>query len=249
MAYRALHDNGWSAAAIARVLQVGEDSVRRWVISDGLEPNLTKFRPKFDALIAIEMYQAGASDGEVARRFGATQSGATRWRQRRGLEANFGPNPPLHPQIARSARRMLADGASRRQVADAHDIRCLSTVQKLRRRMDPRGLRPSGLTNASIRSQVLKDKTILPRISKAVGRQLPVDVKHDAVSALYLAVLDGLLRRDLIEERAPRFRARAFAMNGHDYSHRSLDDDTAGWSMLDRLEDPNGLSWLEYVEF
>lgn len=243
-----LHGDGWSCPAIARVLNVSAETVRQWLSIAGIAPNPSKFHAKFDAAEVARMYRAGASDGDVARRFGATQSGALRWRQRHGVEANYGPNPPLDPHVIRSARRMLADGASRRQVADAHDIACLGTVQKIRRRMDRRGIRPTGLTNRAIRSQVLRDKTVLPRITKAVGRHLPVDVKHDAVSALYLEVLDGRIRRDLIEERAPRFRAKAYALNGGDYSHRSLDDDSAGWSMLDRLEDPNALSWLEDME-
>lgn len=244
-----LHGAGWSGCAISRVLNMSEGTITRWLRELDLQPNSTKFAPKFEPVEAAQMYLDGASDGEIARRFGATQSGACRWRQRRGLEANFEGLQPLAPHIKRSARNMLADGASRRQVAVALDIGCLQTVQRLRRDMDKRGLRPTGLTNKAIRAQVLKDKTVLPRISRAVGANLPPDVKHDATSSLYLAVLEGLIRRDLIERRAPRFRSKAFALNGNDFSRRSLDDDSGGWSMLDRLDDPDALAQFDRISF
>lgn len=245
----ALHADGWSNEAMARVLHMSTATVARWMCRLELTPNRSKFAAKIDDVEAVELYRTGASDSEIAKRFGADTSGVCRWRQRRGLERNFDPNPPLDRHVARSARKMLADGASRRQVADAHDIACLGTVQKLRRGMDKRGLRPTGLTNASIRARVLKDKTLMPRIVRAVGKSLPPDVKHDAVSGLYLAVLEGLIRSDLIEQKAPKFRAKAFALNGDGYGQRSLDDDAAGWSMLDRLEDPNAIAAFDRISF
>lgn len=247
-AFLALHAVGWTSAAIARVLGISTETARKWRSALGISSNCSKYSPKFDSTIALAMYEQGASDGEIAKHFGATQGGATRWRQRHSLERNYDPNPPLDPYIARSARRMLADGASKRQVADAHEIACLQTVQKIRRRMPRKGLRPTGMTNATIRAQVLRDKSIVSRITRAVGVQLPPDVKHDAVTSLYLAVLDGLLSRDLIEERAARFRTRAFALNGHDFSHRSLDDGE-GRSWIDQLEDPNALDQFDEIAF
>ncbi len=247
-AFLALHMGGWTAPAIARVLGISEETARRWRSALGISPNPSKYCPKFDSAAAMALYEQGASDGDIAKHFGATQGGATKWRQRQGLQRNFDPNQPLEPLVARSARRMLADGASRRQVADAHDIACLGTVQKLRRRMPRKGLRPIGLSNPSIRAQVLKDKTIVSRITRAVGAKLPPDVKHDAVTSLYLAVLEGLLSRDLIEERAAKFRTRAFALNGHDFSHCSLDDGE-GRSWIDHLEDPDALARFDEITF
>jgi len=235
--------------AIARVLHMGNNTVTRWMSQLGLEPNVTKYVAKIEERQAVELYREGASDGEIARHFGADPSGVCRWRHRRGLERNFDPTPPLDRHVARSARKMLADGASRRQVAEAHDIACLGTVQKLRRGMDKNGLRPTGLTNLSIRAQVIKDKTILARIARAVGTSLPPDVKHDAVSGLYLAVLEGLIRRDLIEQKAPKFRAKAFALNGDGFGHRNLNDDGDGWNMLERLEDPDALAQFDQITF
>lgn len=247
-AFLILHSAGWSGAAIGRVLSLSENTVRRWQVAEGLETNSTAYRPKFDNEIALALYDEGASDGEIARHFGATQSGALRWRQRKGLERNFDPNGPLPTHVARSAKRMLSEGASRRQVAEAHDIKCLGTIQKLRRKMPKQGMRRTGINNATIRAQVLKDRTVVPRIAKAVGTKLPADVKHDAVSSLYLAVLEGLICRDLIEEKAPRFRARAYALNGHDYSQRSLDDGD-GRSWIDQLEDPTALARFENISW
>lgn len=245
-AFLILHSAGWSGAAIGRVLNLSENTVRRWQVAEGLETNITTYSPKFDDEIALALYNNGASDFDIARHFGATPSGALRWRRRKGLERNFDPTPSLPPHITRSARRMLFEGASRRQVADAHDIRGLCTIQKIRRKMPRQGLRPTGITNATIRAKILKDRTILPRISKAVGMRLPVDVKHDAVSGLYVAVLEGLVRADLIEEKAARFRAKAFSLNGHDYRHRSMDDGE-GRSWIDQLEDPDALARFDEI--
>lgn len=247
-AFRVLHLAGWSMTAIARVLNVTDNTIGCWRQSSKLGINPTKYHRRIDEAAAMALYRDGASDNEIGRALGITQSSITRWRQRRGLERNCEPPQPLDAVVVRQARKLLADGASRKQVAEALDIGCLGTVQKVRKGMKKQGLRPTGLTNRAIRSQVLRDRSVMPRISEAVGRDLPIDVKHDAVSSLYLAVLDGWIRRDLIEERAPRFRSKAFALNGHDYCLRSMDDGE-GRSCIDQIQDPDALARFDEISF
>jgi hypothetical protein len=75
---------------------------------------------------------------------------------------------------------------------------------------------------------------------------LPADVLTDAADELYLAVLDGLIAERFIEEQAPRFRNRAFEMNGSNFGPRSLDaQDEDGWSLGDALADPDALQEME----
>lgn len=195
-------------------------------------------------LTAMELYASGSSDGEI-RSLGTTQSGATRWRQRHKLSPNF-ENNQLSTSQQRKGRKLLRLGATKRQVADDLGLRYTTAVKRMRRAMDPRDIRPTGITNRTIRSRVLADATIYPRIVNAIGREVPSEVRQEATSEMYVAVLDGRLRSDLIESEAKSFRSRAFAACGSAYGPRSLDEQTdCGLTMLHRLSDPSALESME----
>ena len=112
--------------------------------------------------------------------------------------------------------------------------------------MTDSGLRRHGLTNRSIRARVLKDRTIYRRIETAIGNGLPSDVKCDAVDELYLAVLDGLVDEQFIDQEARRYRSRAINMNGSLFGPRSLDSENeSGWSLSNLIEDYTALADME----
>jgi hypothetical protein len=112
--------------------------------------------------------------------------------------------------------------------------------------MSDTGLRQTGITNRTIRAQVLGDKSIMPRIEKAVGPRIPSDVRHEATIGLYTAVLGGWIAAKFIEKEAPRFRNAAWSMCGSDYGLRSLDAvNDEGWRLGDALADPGALDDIE----
>jgi hypothetical protein len=105
------------------------------------------------------------------------------------------------------------------------------------------GLRSTGISNRTIRSQVLKDGGLEKRLTRAIGTAAPLDVRSEAISAMYADVLEGRLARDLIEAQAASYRNRAYDMCGlSKFGARSLDEELSeGFSLLDALEDPDAL--------
>jgi transposase len=250
-AFLDLYWAGWSDRRIARVLNMSSTTINKWRSRLGLEPNEPPpKRYKIDKIEAVRLYAHGASDHTIARRFDVGQSCVTRWRQRLGLEPNFEPSLRLDKDVIREARKLLSRGASRKQVTQDLPIASLNTVTRLRRGMSARGLRRTGLTNAAIRSRILKDQSVRPRIEKAIGTHLPRDVLYEATTEMYVDVLDGRLALELIEEHAGRYRQRAFSFCGSDYGPRSLDERTDhGWPHLQSLADPDALAAFDMIEF
>lgn len=116
---------------------------------------------------------------------------------------------------------------------------------KLRKKMPADGLRRYGITNRIIRAQVLKDAGLERRIRKAIGDGLPTDVKQDAVSDLYLAVLDCQVGCEHIEKVAPSYRNRAFGLCGSRFGPRSLDEELGDdFTLGDLLEDPDAFDQI-----
>ena len=148
-AFAVLNASGWSDRKIARALAVHQNTIARWRQRRELPAVETAYSAKFDNAKARDLYCEGASDGEIAKHFGATQSGATRWRQRRGLQPNFGANEGLEKYQKRDGRKMLQQGASRRQVADHLGFSTISSVRNLRRTLPADRLRRTGLTYPS----------------------------------------------------------------------------------------------------
>lgn len=245
-AFAILHGVGWSDGRIGRALHTSPKTVRNWRIAAGLEPTETPYSAKIDDRLALEMYYCGDSDGQIAKTFGATQSGVTRWRWRKNLPPNFERAAPISKVSKRRAKSMLRLGATKRQVAEAIGARSVESIRRIRREMADTGLRRHGLTNRSIRARVLKDRSIYHRIETAIGSGLASDVKCDAVDELYLAVLDGLVDERFIEQEARRYRSRAINLAGSPYGPRSLDSQNeTGWSLCDILDDPSALDDIE----
>lgn len=248
LAFRALYDAEWSDQAIARVLKASPTTVERWRNDEGLAPHFSVYSQKIDHDAALVMYHDGASDGEIARHFNATQSGVTRWRQRVGLEPNFAGLQPFDGDTRRRARRMLCRGAARFQVAEEFGVGAHSTISRWRRKISDPGLRRPGLTNISIRRQVLRDATIHGRIVKALGKALPGEVREEATIAMYTDVLDGRLLVGLIEREAPSYRSAAFSICGSNYGPRSLDEENEdGWALGSTIQDPTALEAFDDI--
>lgn len=244
-AFRVLYDAGWTDYAIIAALGTSHNTIPVWRAQAQLPPNAHGYGPKLDPSTTRLMYDRGASDGEIARHFSADQSAVTRWRQRRGLPANFERTKPIGPRTVRKAHRLLKWGATARQVAEEVE-RGRRAILRLRKRINHPGLRRTGVTNRSIRAQILRDPSIQERIASALGKELPRDVLMEASAELYLAVLDGRVAREQLKAAAPHFRSRAWSMCGSNFGPRSLDaQNDDGWSLSDALADPDALERLE----
>lgn len=205
------------------------------------------FVPKIDSVRALAMYDAGASDNAIANAFGVTRSGVCYWRRRHGLRRVACNDDRLTPSQIRQAKNMLRNGATRAQVAAYVGISS-SSVQEIRREMDQKGLRQSGINGPSIRNAVIADKGLPRRIEKAIGLHVPRDVRMDAVNEMYLELLEGKLPVAEIERSAARFRSKAFEMAGFNRSTRSLDEaNDNGFSLTETIADPGSLDPFEEV--
>ena len=244
-ALRLLCEAGWSDIKIGRAFERSKTVIARWRKRNGLKPLPQGYRQKIDHAQALAMYGVGASDGEIARRFGATQSGATRWRQRQGLAPNMEKFQPVDAHRKRAARKLLRNGASRRHVAETIGV-CVNTITRIRKAMGSTGLRPTGLSDRAIRTQVLNDHTLERRIRRAVGANLPAEIRYEAATELYVDVLEGRLARDRIETAAASYRNRAYYMCGSKFGPRSLDaENDDSWTLSDTLADPDALQSME----
>lgn len=197
------------------------------------------FIPKIDSRRALALYDDGASDLEIAAVFGVSANGICRWRMRHGLCRVAHNDNRVSAAQVRQAKTMLRNGATRAQIA-AHLGVSSWTIQQLRRGMDGEGLRPSGINGEAIRLAVINDQHLPRRIEKAIGLNVPRDIRIEAVNDMYLELLDGKLRADQIESAAPRFRSKAYQMTCNNYSPRSLDEENEdGFSLADVIADPN----------
>lgn len=205
------------------------------------------FNPKIDSARALAMYDEGASDREIAVAFGVTASGVCLWRKRHGLARVACNDNRLTLAQIRQAKNMLRHGATRAQIAGHLGI-SQSSVQTLRRGMDDLSLRRTGVSNTSIRNAVIADEGLLARIEKAIGLRVPRDIRMDAANEMYLDLLEGALPIDQVERAAPRYRSRAFGLNGFNHSTRSIDEqDESGFSLADTLADPMSLRPFDEV--
>lgn len=244
-AFEALHTAGWSDWSISCVLRARCSTIETWRAQRQLRAN----RPRTTKICNTEarrLYGQGVADPVIANRFGVCHSAVVRWRQRQGLPANF-PQNRLTSEQKRKAKLLLRYGASRRQVADAIGISDLGAIQRIRSTMNDPGLRRTGHTNRNIRSRIRKDANISRRIERAVGSSLPMDVRMEATAELYVAVLDGMVSADCIEQVAPSYRNRAYEMCGcSKFGARSLNEEIGeDWTLVDSLDDPSALEAME----
>lgn len=114
--------------------------------------------------------------------------------------------------------------------------------------MDPAGLRRTGVNGLTVRHAVINDASLPRRIELAIGLRVPKDIRLDAVNEMYLELLEGRLAPDQIESAAPRFRSRAFELNGFNHSVRSIDEENDdGFSLAETIADPASLQPYDEV--
>lgn len=207
---------------------------------------------KIDTATALRMIADGKSDGDIARHFGVTQSGATRWRQRQGLPPNNKPRalPRLSDEARRRSRKLLREGATLDQVASA--IGCSRrTVIRLRAPIagDDR-LRKHGHSLQGARNEARRDgRQILAELKAATRHVTDRALRDDVIGEMFLAMMEGRLGRDRINVEARRYSGRALEQWQSRWAPVSIDEDLTGegFRLVDLIACPSAAAWLESV--
>ena len=201
---------------------------------------------------ARQLHAQGKSDGDIARHFGVTQSGATRWRQRQGLPPNVSVNvqPHMSAERQRRGRKMLREGATVRQVASA--IGCgRNAAAGLRKGLkgDER-LRGHGITLRGTRSAARRDAAaILAELKAATRHVTDAALRDDVMGDMFLALMEGQLQRQNIQTEARRYSGRAIDQWQSKWAPASIDEALTedGLRLIDLIACPSAQAWLESV--
>ena len=207
---------------------------------------------RIDTAVALQLVAEGKSDGDIARHFGVTQSGATRWRQRRGILPNVAPTtqPRLSAEARRRARKLLREGATLEQVASTVGC-CKRTAIKLRAAItgDDR-LRKHGHSLQGERNEARRDAgQILAELKAATRHVADNALRDDVVGDMFLAMMEGRLSRDRIKIEARRYSGRAIDQWQSRWAPASIDEDLTGegFRLVDLIACPSAAAWLESV--
>lgn len=190
---------------------------------------MENYKIKYDWDQARVWYNQGWSDGMIARHLGCHQTAVIAWRRRAGLNPHYAhckPSSPVTPEERRRARKLLREGAARRQVANTLG-RSISTIQRLRDEIseDPR-LRQTGHSVASSICSVGKDAPALLRELRQACRHVRDEMlRDDVIAQMMLDLLEGKLRRDQIKDQARKYSGRAIGQWQSPFGPASLDEE------------------------
>lgn len=93
-----------------------------------------------------------------------------------------------------------------------------------------------------------RSNPLYARLADAIGRRLAPDLTDDAISDLWVAVAEGRVSLDRLEQEANRIRSDVLRKFANPYGDRSLDEDIGdgdGFRMIDLIRDERSSSWLE----
>lgn len=212
-------------------------------------------KPRIDPVRLLDLYRQGMTDAAIALELGCHQTSVLYWRHKAKLPANGGKAPDgrtikLTDADKRLARKMLREGATRKQVATALG-KSTKTIQNLRRTMDKdERLRASGRPQSADKVAVAKDaRAIMLELAQACRGLQDTALRDDAVSEMFLALLEGRLKRDRIKAEARTFTGRAIGLWASRYGPASLDEDMTGegFTLGDLIPCPRAAAWLEAV--
>lgn len=200
---------------------------------------------------ALRLYAQGVSDHAIARHFGVTQSGATRWRQRQGLPPkNTASTVRVSAESKRKARKMFREGATVDQVSRA--IGCSeNTAQRMRQQIkgDAR-LRGHRMTLQRVQAQARRHVTaILTELKTATRHVTDATMRDDVMGDMYLAMMEGRLERQNIKTEARRYSGRAIEQWQSKWAPASIDEAMTedGLRLIDLIACPSAQAWLESV--
>lgn len=243
-AFLVLYQAGWADSRIGAALRARWQTVRAWREARGLPSHFSSHSNAMDQGRALELYRSGASDSAIASELGASPSGVLYWRRRNKLAPHGNPRQ-VGSAERRSILRSLEMGATIIHIAKATG-RCKKTIRDLRDSCKSREFPRHDGNKTKLDRRALGDPSITKRIAAALGNDMPLDVRDDARSEMYVAVLSGDLAADLIEKYAAHYRRKAWDMSGHSFATRSLDEQLfEGVTLSDVIEDSHAWEDME----
>tara|TARA_R110000787_G_scaffold208846_7_gene318889 strand:- start:23717 stop:24331 length:615 start_codon:yes stop_codon:yes gene_type:complete len=187
------------------------------------------------------LYDQGLNDVQISQALDLDTTTIRCWRKKRNLPANQPCDRSRTPM-----RRLLHNlGWGSRSIAKYQSV-SVRTVKDWRRTAEPPQTATASFTTQRRGADQLRD--LQRRVIRAVGCQLPYDIAADAAAALMLAVIEGEVPLDQIEQRARSFGNRALKEYADAYGPRSLDEEipgTDGLSGVALLVDDSSSAWLE----
>lgn len=198
----------------------------------------------------MELYRQGFGDTEISKITGEKRNTIAVWRINKGLPSNKtrGYGRKLdRAGSAEGARRMLFYqlGWSDKAIAKAEQ-RDKTSIREWRQ---ARGL-PANFSRGETQRwrprPTMND--VYRRIRRAVGAKIGRENVDDAVADISLALLDGTISLDEIEQQARRYGNRVLEQFASKWGPRSLDKeltDESGFTLLDTLVDERSSDWLE----
>lgn len=208
--------------------------------------------PRIDTVIALQMHADGKSDSDIARHFGVTQSGATRWRHKQGLAGNVPAKarPALTPEQHRLARKMLRRGDTAEQVGQALGF-TKRTILKVRKAIaGDKRLRGHGQTLVTARRIAREEAELILRELQAATRHVSDPaLRDDVIGEMYLDLIEGRLARDRIKAEVRRYSGQALNRWQSRWAPVSIDEDMTGdgFRLADLIPCPSAAAWVESV--
>ena len=130
---RELYDRGLNDREIAAATGISEKTAAKFRMENGLPPHPRERKHCFDTKQAREFWEQGMTDPEIAQALGVRKATIWHWRSRAGLTCADYRKRPKGTDWEETGRRMLENGATDREIAEAVG-RSVATVCSWRKR-------------------------------------------------------------------------------------------------------------------
>ena len=130
---RELYDRGLNDREIAAATGISEKTAAKFRMDSGLPPHPRERKHCFDTKQARELWEQGMTDPEIAQALGVRKATIWHWRSRAGLTCADYRKRPKGTDWEETGRRMLENGATDREIAEAVG-RSVATVCSWRKR-------------------------------------------------------------------------------------------------------------------
>ena len=116
---RELYDRGLNDREIAAATGISEKTAAKFRLDSGLPPHPRERKHCFDTKQARELWEQGMTDPEIAQALGVRKATIWHWRSRAGLTCADYRKRPKGTDWEETGRRMLENGATDREIAEA----------------------------------------------------------------------------------------------------------------------------------
>jgi len=130
---RELYDQGMTDRQIAEATGMAEKTIAKYRKAQGLPPHMRERKCKIDTERARKLWEQGKTDPEIASALGVSKGCVWHWRNTAGIASVDYRTRPKGTDWEETGRRMLENGATDREIAEAVG-RTVSTICCWRKR-------------------------------------------------------------------------------------------------------------------